>query len=151
MNRYPDLFCQRDARWSDCRLGNSKLTIGRVGCKTVCQTIGHNKIAPDNHLTPEDMARVLKYTPAGLMYHNQNYPDMKFVKRVWFWHFGIELKSAINSKKSFAIIAVNKNSHFVFPYYMTAKGIMIIDPWDGKIKLLHKSYIPCGYEIMERI
>ena len=145
-----DFFRQSDPRWSTVKLGITNLTLGRVGCKTVAMTIGHNKIAPQNRLTPDKLARTLKYTRDGLMIHDQEYPDMKFVKRVWRGVITEELRGYTQLKDRFALIAVNQNTHWVFCKGIYGKDFFIIDPFDGKGKWLLKSYKPCGYELMIR-
>lgn len=138
---------QLDPRWATTKIGRSKLTVGRWGCFLTSLCMGRSRLYPGSDWTPEKAAKDLKFTRQGLLIHNQDYPGFQFAGRIRAWNDEKKLKKFMRSKDQFACIAVNNDSHWVFAYYVGWFGIYILDPLDGKKKLLKRHYVPSGFAL----
>lgn len=68
-------FTQTDSRWSDLLLGESRFTIGQVGCTTTCFAMSESYLT-GTEITPEDMSQILTYTSeANLFWPDEYYQD----------------------------------------------------------------------------
>lgn len=161
----PRRYCQSDPLWGNKLIPGTNMPLKRIGCNDTCLAIGHSRLYPNNPLNPGEMADMIKFNRRGEVIHKQKFPGFAFVRRQWTWYTGLfavtldkkggrteyfDLKKWIASKKRFAVIAVNNNGHFVFAYYWGWRGLYIIDPIDGKEKLMKKFYRPCGYALYHK-
>lgn len=161
MKKNLKFYSQLDPEWSHKLIPGTNLSLGRWGCNVTALAIGRSRLFPDDPLDPWELAQQIKFTNRGLVEHYQKYPGFKFVKRFWTWTLApfmlhdklFTLKTWIDSddKNRFAVIAINGSSHFVFAYYWGWRGLYIIDPIDGKKKLLRKTwYLPCGFALYHK-
>lgn len=60
-------FKQMDARWADTQIGTSGKTMAQIGCATTAiAMLESHRVG--RAITPDEMARNLKYTPSGSVY-----------------------------------------------------------------------------------
>lgn len=134
-------FSQRDPKWSQEKLGESTLTVGRYGCTTCCLSMlssyfGCTKL-------PITLAHDVKnYTKDGLIiWKNLSFQKMKFIER-GYTRDDAKIREHIANPHKAVILQVDNGSHWVVGVRSTYVGndYWIVDPWDGKRKTLNKSY-----------
>lgn len=65
-------FTQTDERWSELTLGESRFTIGQVGCTTTCFAMSESYLT-GTEITPADMSQRLTYTYDGNLFWPEDY------------------------------------------------------------------------------
>ena len=123
---------QRDSRWSQIKLGDSPLTVGRYGCTTTCVSMltDYFKCFVD----PGAMAKErLRFTSGGLLiWSSVNFPRMKFEKRLYSRNDAEIVKSLLRDPNRAVIFEVD------YSHWVVATGKLpwtdiytIADPWRG--------------------
>lgn len=103
---------QRDPRWSNAKLGQSSLRVGRFGCTTTCISMLSDYFK--SFVTPLDLAtKVLKYTNDGLILWPSvnNIKNMAFEKR-WYGRNDVEIQNALKDPNKAVIFEVESH-HWV--------------------------------------
>lgn len=124
-------FSQRDKRWSQKKLGNSSLTMGRFGCTTT--SIADLSTYFGDNLNPAQIADKIKYTKDGLVM----WPTCVFNKfEWWFREYGrkeVNIRNALADPKLAVILQVNNGAHWVVAtgYDKLNRIFKIADPWFG--------------------
>lgn len=126
---------QRDARWSQDKIGASNITLGRYGCTTSCISMLSQFVGPV--VLPNSLASHTDlFTKDGLIiWQNiQKYiPNLKFVSRLRYYNRGA-VEDSLKTPGRFVILEVANRSHWVLPTHKTFFGgdYVVADPWAGK-------------------
>lgn len=99
---------------SGVKIGNSGLTMGRIGCTTCCISSIHSYFYPINPVKPQDLARQAGlYTLGGLIiWARLSLRGMRFERRT-FGRNDVEIRAAIKDPDRAVILQVNNESHWV--------------------------------------
>lgn len=143
------MYSQRDQRWANVRIGNTKLTVGRWGCTltNVAMLLSISGVK----MTPGQLARVpgLFNQYGEIIWSNiEKIPGSKlkwdgrrFGRRGRPVRNNKAISESINgSPNTFVLLEVAWGSHWVLGYSVYGSDYMVIDPIDGKKKLAVKSF-----------
>jgi len=140
---------QRDVRWRDKLIGQSRETIGQSGCTITCLSMLSDyyfglKNPPDEYLRPDFLAEKLLFTPDGLVYWKSvnSVCPFEFAWRYYTRDDYVILGALENPVRS-VILRVNfSNYSSVNKHWLVATGISslglkmggftVADPWTGK-------------------
>ncbi|PIS15326.1 hypothetical protein COT63_00590 [Candidatus Shapirobacteria bacterium CG09_land_8_20_14_0_10_38_17] len=130
-------FSQRDSRWCSSLIGNSDMTIGKVGC-LICSTAMVNK-SRGVDITPLGVANNPFFFVPGTAYMLWPFPS--FVSQ----HFTGILKSEIDSQlgeSNPVIVHLNLggDGHWIVLIKKDGNDYLINDPWEGPDKRLNDYY-----------
>jgi hypothetical protein len=138
-------FSQRDPRWANVRIGNTRLRVGDWGCTLtgIASLLSFYGIA----MTPGQVARYpgLFNARGEILWFNVtklSKGKLKFVRR-WYARNDREIKKSIlDSPKTCVLIRVTVRGHWVVGIGVTPDGrdYWIMDTLDGKKKQLFKTY-----------
>jgi len=132
---------QRDSRWSDKKLGESSLTVGRYGCTTTCISMLSDYFTCFK--SPLELAsNVANYTKEGLIIWSVlRFENMRFVLRE-YGRNDFNISHALKDPSSAVILQVDNGAHWVLAVRKSFLGndYIIVDPWDGKKKKCLKTY-----------
>lgn len=140
-----DYLCQRDPKWSDVKIGNSNLTIGRMGCTltSVCMAVNAFgfKIRPDEIAAHKDW-----FTEDGRII----WPKLRFPNISFRWDEGnpsgdpnidFKLVDFCLKHPDKAVLFEVDRLHWVLGLWRTYDGdILAADPWYGETKEIFKTY-----------
>jgi ABC-type bacteriocin/lantibiotic exporter with double-glycine peptidase domain len=124
-------YSQRDPRWSQKKLGQSSLTMGRFGCTTTC--IADLSTYFGDNLNPGQMVDRIKYTSGGLViWQSCVFKNYSF----WFRELrrnDTNIHNALIDPDLAVILQVNKGAHWVVAtgQEIATKIFKIADPWFG--------------------
>lgn len=139
---------QRDPLWASKKMGESELTLGRWGCTTTCISMLSDYFKC--YRSPLELAsNVHHYTrkdyPGGaglVLWPNMKFDGMRWVKRLRGRNDAM-IDEALRNPNTAVILQVNNGAHWVVAYsrvWGASKDWWCIDPWDGKKKLVLKSF-----------
>lgn len=124
---------QRDPRWSDKKLGKSKLTIGRYGCTTTAICMGLSAFGIT--LTPDVIAADPKsYTSDGLiLWQNLKLPQGWRLRARIQERNDNAIQASLKSSNEFVLLQVSDGAHWVLALNKTLlkNDYNIADPWFG--------------------
>lgn len=134
-------FSQRDPRWSKEKIGESSLTVGRMGC---CLTsISMLSSYFECLRLPSELAHnVHYYTKNGLViWKNFVFSKMRFVGREYMRN-DEKIREYLKDSGKAVIFEVDNRAHWVVGIKPTLLGndYVIVDPWTGTKKTLKKEY-----------
>ena len=135
-----EILSQRNKKWKDLKLGNSKLTVGEYGCVITCISMFSSWYGEIKY--PDYLAKKLKYTPSGLLYWSSmdSKTPMKFVRR-YYSRNDKKIKEILYSKNNACILQVNNGKHWVALIgYSKLYGYKIADPIDARVVWLKHRY-----------
>ena len=125
------LISQRDYRWSQKKIGQSNLTVGRFGC--TISSLSMLSSWYDCFMDPGQIADKPWFTPAGLVdWTKLHFETFRFVKRVRYFDFAA-VADALRGEDTAVILEVD-NSHWVVAtgfYPWNRQVLRIADPWFG--------------------
>jgi len=131
-------YCQRDERWSNLLIPNSKVTIGRFGC-TITSIADLSTYFGDN-LTPDRVAGLCRFTSEGLiLWQSCKFNKFEFVRREYVRN-DANIKAALMDPNKAVILEVGNKSHWVCAISTFANDYRIADPWLGDKVLCLKRY-----------
>lgn len=144
---------QRDPRWSDVKLGQSSLTVGRYGCTTTCISMLSDYFKC--LAFPDAIAKVpTNYTKDGLILWNKLvFKKMRFKWRYYEQNDAI-IKECLKDPNRAIILQVNNGLHWVLAVSknLFGKDYTVLDPWTGKKCDVLKTYHNItGMAVFERI
>lgn len=149
-----DYLSQRDPRWATKMIGNSNITIGRMGCLITCLSMASQfcgcYMLPDEIASHNDW-----FEDASLIWINTDFKNMSFR-----WREGNQLKMVKNKPVNMdliyawlahgdnrpfdhnriAILQVANESHWVLGLWKVGDDILAIDPWTGETCLVLDKY-----------
>lgn len=137
-------LCQRDIRWKDIKLGNSRrLTLGSDGCAVTSATMVGNYLT-GKQLTPADLNTALK--AQGGYAKNSAGEKVLIIWSVWAKIYGIKFIYRHTSYKNWLVASYVylKNTPVIVSEYAPKIGARLhfcvfigggkmIDPWTGSI------------------
>lgn len=133
------IFSQQDPKWSQLKIGQSNVTIGKYGCTLTCLTMIAYYLG--KLLTPDLVMKSLKFTNDGLLIWNSIDPKtlgFMFMGREYY-NNETKIKQYLKDPNTFVILEVNKN-HWVWALSKSIfGGYNIADPFTG-IKTTTKKY-----------
>lgn len=141
---------QGDPRWGNVRLGYSNSTMRRYGCTTSDMCMALEKLR-GYFCNPGNAARHWRYNRRGeILWKATDFKGMRFMWR-GYGHDSKVVERAANSDIAAVILEVNHGKHWVYVESVSDTGVMhIIDPIDGKRKILPAKYKPTGYATFEK-
>lgn len=134
------IFCQRDSRWSDVKLGASTLTMGRFGCTTCCLAMLSSYFG--KLIYPDEIAKnPNNYTKDGLIIWRNLNLDIKFVKRIYGFNQA-EIDRSLKLPNTCVLLQVDNGKHWVVATSKSWIGgdYNIVDPWTGNRGSAKKNY-----------
>lgn len=148
-------LCQRDAKWANKMIGDSNVSIGRMGCLITCLSMASQFFGC--YQSPDQIASNVKwFDTASLIWINMSFPSMSFRWREGSQiangdaKFDLEVLKAYlahgdnrpSDNNRVALINVANGSHWVLGlwYNDTEKDILAIDPWTGKTCWIYQTY-----------
>lgn len=143
---------QRQKEWATTKLGNSSLTIGRVGCTTCGLSMLSDYYG--QFLTPNQIATSFKnYTNDGLIiWQNLDFDKFKFVERVRKFD-PVKIEDAMKDPNKSVLLNIWNNSHWVVGIRGSVfGGYIVADPWplpNGQKKRIKSSDIS-GFAIFTK-
>lgn len=123
-------FSQRDPKWSQKRLGDSQLTMGRFGCTTTA--IADLSTYFGDNLNPGQMVQKIKYLQGLVVWASCVFKTFKFERRE-YGRYDARILAALRNPDTAVILQVNKGAHWVVAtgYDSVEKVFKIADPWFG--------------------
>ncbi len=137
------MLSQRDPRWSQTKLGQSSLTIGRYGCTTTCISMLTSYFGIWQ--SPIEIATAPgNYTADGLVLWpniSSMLKSMKFDKRIQGRN-DAEIMASLKDPNKAVILQVDNGQHWVVAIKKTLFGndYVIYDPWFGDKRTACGSY-----------
>lgn len=126
---------QRNLAWSQKKIGETNLTVGRYGCLITCIAMlsSYYGLFRD----PEWLAENLKFTKDGLLYWSScNFENFKFERRVYGQNDYLIKKSLLSNPDTAVVVEVDY-SHWVVIIGRDWRGrYRIADPWFGDKALI---------------
>lgn len=132
---------QRDPRWQNITLGNSRYTIGRYGCTTTCISMLSDYF--QCFQPPDAIAKsYCQYTLDGyILWNTLTLPRMGFKVRL-YGQDDVAIQQALKDPRQAVILNVSNGGHWVVAIRKTLFGndYVCVDPWTGKICLAKRDY-----------
>ena len=125
---------QRDQRWSQVKLGQSSLTVGRYGCTTTCISMLSDYFGC--LVYPDAIAKnVYNYTKDGLViWEALKFAKMRFAQRVQGRPSDSLIQACLKDPDKAIILQVDNGQHWVVALSKNFFGndYTVLDPWTGK-------------------
>ena len=125
------LYSQRDPRWRAVEIGDTKRTLGQVGCVVTSIAMLCSYFKPDR--TPPELLKKLIFTPdARLIWQSCNFENFKFHRRI-YQRNDENIRLALTDPKWAVILEVADKTHWVVVTGVTLfkKTYKIADPLFG--------------------
>jgi len=123
------IFSQRDKRWATVTLGQTKHTIGRLGCTIT--SIAAALTSFGKATDPAKLAKTLSFTREGLLLWGSLAKVGCRLDQRFYGHNQRLIQGALAHPKKFALIQVD-SSHWVLATGNYSAGVYkIADPWFG--------------------
>lgn len=122
-------YSQRDPRWSQNKIGQTNLTIGRFGC-TITSIADLSTYFGDN-LTPADVANKIQFTSDGLILWNScKFGHFEFERRSYAL-YDFDIRDALKDPDKAVILEVEHDHWVAATGISILGGYNIADPWFG--------------------
>lgn len=156
------LYCQKDDRWANDKIGPSNLTVGQAGCTLSCVSMLSTAWNNDNGMDPGEVASMSDwFTLAGLiLWGKLKVHGLKFEGRVYFFD-AKAVESACKSENRAVMVEVltpwkyadgSPIRHWVIGIKRTLiGGWRIADPLTGLYRDMPSTYKPIGAAYFSRI
>lgn len=134
---------QRDPAWSNVKMGNSNVTIGRFGCTiTSCSMLSDYF---SGYVSPPEIAGHNEvFTKEGYVIWSKLafFPTMQFEDRLSGADMFVHVNQALRDPNQACILQVNGTAHWVVALGKSLFGndYRILDPWTGKKGLARRDY-----------
>ncbi|KKQ98825.1 MAG: hypothetical protein UT24_C0034G0003 [Candidatus Woesebacteria bacterium GW2011_GWB1_39_12] len=137
------ILCQRNPLWAEDKLGSSSLNVYSYGCTTCCISMLSDYFKC--YKSPKEIAHnINNYTKDGLIiWKNLNFEKMQFIRRDWNPSLNGILNAVKNPYTAVILeVPLGKGKHWVVALRKDwfSNDFLIADPWDGKKKLVKKTY-----------
>lgn len=132
----PALYCQRDKRWANVKMGSSNSTLGEYGClaTTVCNIACYT----GHPCTPADVAGHVEWfdTIGDMILEKIDIPTLKFIKEE-YGPITANVKAALANPNQFVALEISNptvtKTHFVWAWSRTLFGdYKVGDPWTSQ-------------------
>lgn len=126
-------FAQADPRWRADTVGDTKQTLGRVGC--LVTAIADLSTFFGSNYTPAEINRVCKFTPdARLIWDSAYFVDFHFARRDYYYSLH-EVADAVRDPHRGVVLSVQGGSHWVAPirWSLIENCWIICDPARGDV------------------
>jgi len=133
---------QRDNRWSFKTIGNTKVTIGAMGCTITCLSMASDWFGC--YHDPDWMAKNLSFTNDAKVYWSSidRQTCFKFEWRFYKYEESRILEAIKNPNKVCLLNVYNK--HWVLAVKKIIGGFWVVDPWTGGNKFYATGSISGG-------
>lgn len=135
------LIGQRDPRWSFKTIGNSKTTIGAMGCTISCVSMLSDFYGC--FVNPGWLAKNLSFAVDKILWNSIT--DKTCFKFIWRFYTYDEkqIVEALNGKTTSCLLEI-RHAHWVVGIKKLGSYYLVADPWQPSRHLYHKSYISGG-------
>jgi len=139
------VLSQRDPAWSQTKIGNTNITIGRYGCTLTSISMLSDYFGC--YKSPKDMASFLKYDASGrILWQSAKFDKFRFLKRTYSKN-DVEIRDAIKSPKKAVILELGYSHWVVACKDLGVLGYWVADPYDGKKRLNTKKITGAAFFI----
>jgi ABC-type bacteriocin/lantibiotic exporter with double-glycine peptidase domain len=128
-------LCQTSPEWAGVKIGNTKQTVGRIGCAISCVSMISDYFG--EYKSPKEIAQKGHFTTDGRLYWDsisKLFKKFKFVSRTG--KNMAKIKQAIVDPNQAVMIQVNNGSHWMTCVHAEtyASDFLCVDPINGKVR-----------------